>query len=52
MLIGGMANYIVFLILIAKVDLFEKNPIFAIAIGSIVGLIFNFTLAKYVVFKK
>lgn len=47
---GGAVNYGVFAILIALKTQYLSEPILAVAIGSIAGLVFNFTLSRSFVF--
>lgn len=51
MLFGGVINYIVFIFLIEKYYLIKEFPILGIAFGSISGLVCNFLLSKFVVYK-
>lgn len=48
---GGAVNNGVFTVLVINSFLFAKNPVLAIASGSIAGLLFNFSSAKLLIFK-
>ncbi len=49
--IGGALNYGVYSALILSGGWFIKAPVLAVAVGSIVGLAFNFTVSRKIVFK-
>ncbi len=49
--VGGLINYAVYALSIAKLPLTHHYPILALALGSIAGLIFNFFSSKYIVFR-
>jgi putative flippase GtrA len=49
---GGLANYAVYALLVAFVAFFHAWPAAAVAIGTLVGLIFNFTGSRKLVFKR
>lgn len=49
--LGFCVNYGVFSILVACVAFFNAQPILAIAAGSIAGLVVNFSVAKWIVFR-
>ncbi|WP_373819003.1 GtrA family protein [Glaesserella sp.] len=52
MLLGGMVNYIVFIILMRQSFVVQTYPIIGIACGSIVGLICNFSITKLMIYNK
>lgn len=52
MCIGGSANLICYSLIISSRPHTTENIIFATAIGSIAGLVFNFTLSKIFIFKE
>ncbi|WP_041456933.1 GtrA family protein [Pantoea vagans] len=52
MCIGGSANLICYSLLISSKSHTNENILFATAIGSIVGLFFNFSLSKIFIFKE
>lgn len=49
--VGGVVNYTVSVVLEATIPLFDAHPVFAVAIGSIAGMFFNFTASKRLVFR-
>ena len=49
--IGGALNYGVYSALILSGGWFIKAPVLAVAVGSIVGLAFNYTASRKLVFK-
>lgn len=51
-LFGGISNYVVFILCISSSDSILKSPVFAVALGSIVGMILNYTLSYMLVFNK
>lgn len=48
---GGLINYGVFASLVATTALFADQPVLAIGVGSLVGMVFNFSASKRLVFK-
>lgn len=50
--LGGTVNYGVYSVLVSKWMLFSTTPVLAVALGSVAGLAFNFTLSKALVFKE
>ncbi|MDD2658638.1 MAG: GtrA family protein [Methylococcales bacterium] len=48
--IGGFVNYGVYAALVSSIDLFTEYPVLAVAIGSVMGLVFNFSLSRSLVF--
>ena len=50
--LGGIVNYGVYSVLVSKWMLFSTTPVLAVALGSVAGLAFNFTLSKALVFKE
>jgi len=51
MIVGGSFNYGIYAALVYFVDLVAQWPIIGVAIGSIVGLAINYSLAKNWIFK-
>ena len=51
MLVGGTVNILSYYLIIRVIPNAYSNPIIAIAIGSITGLLFNYFLSKMYVFK-
>jgi putative flippase GtrA len=49
--IGAVVNNGVYALLVLTVATFSKEPVFAVAIGSLAGLIFNFTASRALVFR-
>ncbi len=49
--IGGALNYGVYSVLILSGGWFIEAPVLAVAVGSIAGLAFNFTVSRKYVFK-
>ena len=52
MIIGGTINYLSFIILLKNIDLFRSNPLYGIALGSILGMLANYFFASFWVYKK
>lgn len=52
MLAGGSINYLVYATLVAFVSFFGENPVFAIAIGSLAGMVLNWVSSNYLIFRK
>jgi putative flippase GtrA len=50
--IGGLLNYATYTVLLLVSDLMRAWPVLAVAVGSGVGLTFNFVANKYVVFRR
>lgn len=50
--LGGLANYGVYAALITFSSMFAARPVLAVAMGSIAGLAFNFTVNKLWVFRR
>ena len=50
--LGGGLNYLVYVLCIRQSALFWQHPAWAVAAGSAVALIFNFTANKFVVFRR
>ena len=48
---GGLANYLTYAVLVTFTPPPAGNPYVAVAAGSLVGLLFNFTLSKRLVFR-
>ncbi len=49
---GGIANYVVYAALVALVPIFHTWPAAAVALGTLVGLVFNYTGSRRLVFKR
>ncbi len=49
--VGAAVNNGVYVLLVLTVALFSKEPVLAVAMGSLAGLIFNFTASRYLVFR-
>lgn len=49
--VGAAANNAVYVFLVITIAVFSKNPVFAVAAGSLVGMGFNFASSKIFVFK-
>jgi len=47
---GGAINYAVYAALVATLPMMAVNPTLAVALGSLVGAVFNFTMADRLVF--
>lgn len=50
--LGGLANFITYFVLVTFVPPPLGNPLLAIVAGTLVGLVFNFTVSSRVVFRK
>ena len=50
-LIGAVVNNGVYVVLVLTLAMFSRNPVFAVAAGSLAGIGFNFTLSRFVVFR-
>jgi len=51
-LIGGAMNYLAYVMVVHYLGLSSRGELmFAVGVGSIVGLAFNFTISKFFVFK-
>lgn len=48
---GNIISNGIYVILVLEVGLFAKEPVLAVAIGAISGLIFNFTASRTLVFR-
>jgi putative flippase GtrA len=51
MLIGGTANLLFYTLLIFYVDIFNKNPVIAVALGSLFGMGLNFLFSQRKLYK-
>ena len=49
--IGGAANYATYAVLVSLVPFVTAQPVWGVAAGSFAGLIFNFTINKFWVFR-
>jgi putative flippase GtrA len=50
--VGGLVNYGVYAALVATVPLIKTYYVIGVGAGSLVGLVFNFSSSKWVVFRK
>ncbi len=50
--LGAITNNVSFIILVAKIDYLYQQPIIAVALGSIIGMTFNYLGSKIWVFQK
>lgn len=50
--VGGGINYGVYAVLLVSSDLFFQAPVLAVAVGSLSGLAFNFTVSRKFVFQE
>lgn len=50
--IGNLSNVGVYSVLVESVALFGRVPELAVVVGTAVGLVFNFTGSKYLVFRR
>ena len=50
--LGAGVNYAVYALLVASVPAFTRHPQLGVAAGSIAGLLFNFPMSKYFVFRQ
>jgi putative flippase GtrA len=48
--LGGLANYLVYVLLVANYELFREFPVVAVAIGALLGMFINYYLSKKIVF--
>lgn len=48
--LGAAANNAVYVSLVLTTAIFSKYPVFAVALGSVVGMVFNFASSKHLVF--
>jgi putative flippase GtrA len=48
--VGGFVNYGVYAALVSTIGFFTGYPVLAVAIGSVMGLVFNFSLSRTLVF--
>ena len=49
--LGGLVNYGTYAVLVSSILVFREYPVLAVGVGSVAGLIFNFTLSKKLVFR-
>jgi putative flippase GtrA len=50
--VGAIVNNGLYVILVLSVSVMTKHPVFAVAIGSLAGLSFNFTASRLLVFRR
>lgn len=48
---GGLVNYSIYAALIASFAIVRAYPVLGVAAGSLAGLVVNFTLSKFIVFR-
>lgn len=48
--LGGFVNYGIYAALVSSIGFFTEFPVLAVAIGSVMGLVFNFSLSRTLVF--
>lgn len=49
--VGSFVNNTVYIVLVLESKLFYSKPVFAVAIGSLLGMVFNFVISKFWVFR-
>lgn len=49
---GGLANYVVFALMVFQFDSVREQPFWGVAAGSMVGMVFNFLSSRKMVFRK
>jgi putative flippase GtrA len=49
--LGGVINYVAYASCIASGEPFTVHPVLAVAVGSLAGMLFNFTASKALVFR-
>ena len=49
--VGAVVNNGVYALLVLTVAMFSKEPVLAVAAGSLAGLVFNFTASRALVFR-
>ena len=49
--IGGLINFAIFMLLVFQNEFLADNPILPLAIASVIAMVFNFTVSKYLVFR-
>ncbi len=49
--VGAVVNNGVYALLVLTIALFSKEPVLAVAAGSLAGLVFNFTASRALVFR-
>ena len=50
--LGGMVNYLVYVVLVANIGVFKEYLPLAVMVGSLSGMIVNFTASRYWVFRR
>ncbi len=48
---GGLLNYATYSLLVAQSVFFQEYPVFAVAIGSLAGMLVNFHFSRKIVFR-
>jgi len=49
--VGGAVNYGIYAVLVTFVPLITKHPVLGVAVGAVAGLVFNFSISKFWVFR-
>lgn len=49
--VGGAVNYLIYALIIASAFPYPELPLLAVAAGSTVGLVFNFTVSRTLIFR-
>ena len=52
MLVGGLVNYASFVWLVLSYNLVEQHLFIGVAVGSLAGMLFNFLLARALLFRR
>jgi len=50
--VGGLVNYVTYAVLVTLHATVAAHPVIGVAVGSVAGLLFNFTASRYVVFRE
>ena len=50
--VGAIVNNGIYIILVVSVSVMTQHPVFAVAVGSLGGLAFNFTASRVLVFRR
>ena len=51
MLAGGAINYLTFAILVSQFEIMHRQPIWAVAAGSLAGMFINYLQLRYLMFR-
>jgi putative flippase GtrA len=49
--LGGVANYVIYALLISNYEIFRIFPVAAVGIGALFGLVVNYSVSKNIVFR-